>query len=584
MSSSAPAAAAAAAAPAAADYEAARNQRARMHVPLRASHRTLLHNSRLVCACKKTEVATLTIRVRSKGNMAELEEHVRKESLKPAAKRKYLSVQDITDRYGANAEDLDEVEAVATEHNLTVVHRHDCHRVVMLRGTLGDLMAAFPANVGQYEHPTVGAYRAQIGEVQIPSHLDGIVTGVFGYDTRPRRRGPPLRGSGGRGGAFAAAAAAGAARPRAGDQLDPDGVPATVFAKRYNFPTQYKGKTLDGKGQTIAIVELGGGYRTSDIRAYFTALRLPIPTVTAISVDHARNAPSNADSADGEVMLDIEVAAAVVPKAKFAVYFGTADEQGFLDVFKAAVFDTQRKPSVISVSWGGSESVNDQGNDAFHELFVQAAAQGITICVASGDHGTANETADVWDGRLHVDHPSSDDMVLSCGGTQINAISQPDVVWNDGTTLQDGGWATGGGISTVFGVPTYQQQLGNSLPVSLDTNQPGRGVPDIAMCAYGYLVRVDGVTTVSGGTSAVAPLMSALVAKFNQAKSARVGFLNPALYSLAASVPDAFFKVTEGTNAITDTTSGYSASPDTTWNACTGLGIPNGDVILQNLP
>ena len=141
-------------------------------------------------------------------------------------------------------------------------------------------------------------------------------------------------------------------------------------------------------------------------------------------------------------MLDVEVAGAVAPKAKIAVYFApNQGDKGFLDAISAAIHDAERKPSVISISWGGPEdSTDQQGLDAYHELFVAAAA-GITICAASGDHGTADEDAQDWDKKIHVNHPAVDDLVLGCGGTQID--NGADVAWNDGTpfdvNVQGGG-------------------------------------------------------------------------------------------------------------------------------------------------
>jgi len=282
-------------------------------------------------------------------------------------------------------------------------------------------------------------------------------------------------------------------------------------------------------------------------------------------------------------MLDIEVAGAVAPKASIAVYFAPNNgDKGFLDAISAAVHDKQRKPSVISISWGGPEVANDhQGVQAYHELFAAAGALGITVCVASGDHGTADQDGDHWDGKMHVDHPACDDLVLGCGGTQIDAGK--DVVWNDQTTFDPsipggGGWAGGGGISGVFDVPSYQMSA--HLPVSIDNEKPGRGVPDIAMSATNYFTRVDNSEGASGGTSAVAPLMAALVARLNQAKKKNVGFLNPFLYaSIAKGVAQ---DVTSGTNAIKGKTKGYTAGPG--WDACTGLGTPDGTAILNHLP
>ena len=231
--------------------------------------------------------------------------------------------------------------------------------------------------------------------------------------------------------------------------------------------------------------------------------------------------------------------------------------------------------------WGGPEVTNDQQSvDAFHEIFATAAALGITVCAASGDHGSADEPSAGWDGKIHVDHPACDDLVLGCGGTQI--VSGTDVVWNDGTPFDvnvpgGGGWASGGGISVLFPVPPYQASA--PLPVSLVTGQKGRGVPDIAMSATDYFSRVDNSEGASGGTSAVAPLMAALVARLNQAKGTRVGFLNPFLYANAGK--GLLQEVTSGTNAIKDTIKGYQAGPG--WNACTGLGTPNGTAILSAL-
>ena len=141
----------------------------------------------------------------------------------------------------------------------------------------------------------------------------------------------------------------------------------------------------------------------------------------------------------------------------------------------------------------------------------------MTVCVASGDHGTADSDAADWDGKIHVDHPAVDDMVLGCGGTQIDSNGN-DVVWNDGTPFDKsapggGGWASGGGISEVIALPSYQANA--NLPVSIDSGKPGRGVPDIAMSATNYYTRVDSSEGASGGTSAVAPLMSALIALLN---------------------------------------------------------------------
>lgn len=547
-----------------------------VHVPLPGSKRALLANSRLAGPINPAEIASITVRVRSAGDPQALAKKAYELANTPIAKRKYLTHEELEQQHGAAREDLDRVEHFAQQHDLTVVHRSAAERSVVLKGKLGDLLAAFPADVQMYQHAR-GTYRGRRGEIAVPQELSGIVTGIFGFDTRPKQRhrqrlAMPRTARGYRG-----AEAASRKRAARGGPGGQNGVAATAFAKRYNFPTG-----LDGAGQTIAIIELGGGYRSSDLQVFFHEIGVPAPKVSSISVDHASNHPTTLDSADGEVMLDIEVAGAVAPKANFAVYFApNKGDKGFIDAISAAVHDSQRKPSVISISWGGPEATSDQQSiNAYHELFAAAGALGITVCIASGDHGTADEDAADWDGKIHVDYPASDDLVLACGGTQIeNGV---DVVWNDGTAFDvnvpgGGGWASGGGISEIFPVPPYQQ--GAHLPVSIDDGKPGRGVPDLAMSATNYFSRVDNSEGASGGTSAVAPLMAALVARLNQAKKKNVGFLNPFLYANAGKV---MHDVTSGTNAIKNTLKGYTAGPG--WDACAGLGTPDGTAILKNLP
>ncbi len=533
--------------------------------PLRGSNRMLLPNSRSAGPVDLSLVQSITVRVRAIGDIASLERAVYEQSSLPLEKRAYMTREELAKEHGARESDLDLVERYAQQHNLLISHRSAAERSIVLAGKLGNLLKAFPANVRMYHHAN-GTYRGRRGEISVPEMLTDVVTGIFGFDTRPKHRSPHGR-------KILAASGPGGE----------NGLAATDFARRYNFPTSFQGETLDGSGQTIGIIELGGGYQTSDLQVFFQEIGVPMPAVSAVPVDRAVNNPSTPDSDDGEVMLDLEVAGAVAPNAKFVVYFAPNNgDKGFMDAISAAIHDTARKPGVISISWGGSESTTDQqGIDAFHELFVAASALGITVCSASGDHGTANATADQWDGAIHVNHPACDDFVLSCGGTQVNAQGE-DVVWNDGTPLDEnipggGGWATGGGISAIIPEPAYQQ--GAEVPVSLATGKPGRGVPDLAMSATNYFTRVDSSEGSSGGTSAVAPLMSALVALLNQGKKKNAGFMNPFLYANAAK--GIFRDVTTGTNAIQGTAEGYKAGPG--WDACTGLGTPDGTEILYNL-
>ena len=522
-------------------------------VPLPSSKRALLANSRPVGPCDLDEPTNLTIRMRSKAPTADLEQFVLALYAKPLADRTYLTRADLAAKFGAQTADLDAVEHYVQRFNLKVVHRSTSERVVCVQGRLGDALKAFRANLRMYDHAT-GRYRGRQGEIHVPKAFDGVITAIHGFDTRKKHRLPRLL------------------RGHAGGPGGDNGVAATEFATRYNFPTESGGATLDGSGQTVAIVELGGGFNNSDLDAFFTAIDSERPNVVAVSVDRTPNG-TDPTPADGEVMLDIEVAGAVAPNAQFAVYFGPNQGAGFIDTVSAAVHDAERNPSVISISWGGPEDPSEI--QSFRDIFLAAAAIGVTVCAASGDHGTADLDGGSWDGKIHVDHPAVDPYVLGCGGTQIeNGV---DVVWNDGTPFSDapggGGWASGGGVSEFVPVPAYQANA--EVPVSLVTQKPGRGVPDIAMSATDYFTRTDGAEGQSGGTSAVAPLMAALVARLNQAKAKSVGFLNPFLYANAGKVMK---RVTKGNNAIQGSTQGYPAGMGST-----GLGTPDGKAILDNL-
>jgi kumamolisin len=286
-----------------------------------------------------------------------------------------------------------------------------------------------------------------------------------------------------------------------------------AVAKAYKYP-----KDVNGAGECIALIELGGGYRNVDMQNYFNKLGIPLPVITSQSVDGSHNAPSTPDSADGEVALDIQVAGAVAPGAKIIAYFAPNSDKGFLDAISAAIHDRDNNPSVISISWGAAESEwSGQAMQNFNEAFMSAAALGITVTVAAGDNGSSDRETD---GNAHVDFPASSPFALACGGTRL--LPGEETVWND----QDG-WATGGGISDIFPVPDYQK--GISLPPNVNANKKkGRGIPDIAANAdseTGYNVLVDGQWTVVGGTSAVAPLIAALML--------------PMLLSIIGSIPPA---------------------------------------------
>src|ERR1700730_4044713 len=237
-----------------------------IYVPLPGSKRVLLPNSRAAGPIDPSAIASVTVRVRSAGDPESLAKKAYELASTPMAERKYLTHEELEKQHGAAQEDLDTIEHFAQEHDLTVVHRSAAERSVVLKGKLGDLLAAFHADVQIYHHAT-GTYRGRRGEIMLPEELSKIVTGVFGFDTRPKTRAPHRQKS--------------ATQSGPGGQ---NGVAATDFATRYNFRAN-----LDGTGQTIAIIELGGGYRSSDLKVFFKEIGVAIPKISSVSVDHAGN-------------------------------------------------------------------------------------------------------------------------------------------------------------------------------------------------------------------------------------------------------------------------------------------------------
>jgi kumamolisin len=531
------------------------------YIPLPGSERVPLIGAQAAGAANSEETLQVTLLLRTRTDVETAAAGITKSSElsseNSSARHRHLSHQEFLDTYGASQQDLQKIEAFAHEYNLTIAEASLAKRTVMLVGTVASFAKAFHVELKRYEH-SGKSYRGRSGSIHIPTELASIVRAVMGLDNRPQ------------------------AHPHFRTHLpphhmhvrtaQPEGTftPAQVAAI-YGFPKQ-----ADGTGQCIAIVELGGGFRSEDITHYFLdVLKLPVPRVVAVSVDGSSNAPAGSiSSPDAEVMLDIAVAGAVAPRATIAVYFATNSDQGFYNAIAAAVHDTRYNPGIISISWGGPESTwSQQSLTEYNNLLQDAVRLGVTVCVASGDNGS---TDGLQDGLEHVDFPSSSPFVLACGGTSLkiadDKISQ-EVVWNEMDKQQG---ATGGGVSDFFPKPTYQASAG--VPPSRNPgNFVGRGVPDVAGNAdplTGYDVYVDGQMTVLGGTSAVAPLWAGLVALVNQIRAKRAGNLTPLLYAKNAAT-SAFYNVTAGNNGA------YSASPG--WSACTGWGSPNGASIVSAL-
>ncbi|MGC2243218.1 MAG: protease pro-enzyme activation domain-containing protein, partial [Candidatus Aquilonibacter sp.] len=266
-----------------------------------------------VTVADPNERVTVTIRVRSKHASPPLPGHLSREEFAAA--------------FGAGEGDLERVDSFAQENGLAVVDRDPARRTVRLEGTVAQMSAAFGVSLGTY---SIGSttFRGRTGAISLPASLANVVEAVLGLDTRPQ------------------------ARPRSRRAVDPAAsfTPPQIAAL-YDFPAG-----VNGAGETIAIIELGGGYSASDFSTYCKQLGVTEPTVSVVTVDGATNSPGTDQDSDTEVMLDVEVAGTVAPGAAIVVYFAPNTDQGFIDAVTTAVHDTTHAPSVISISWGDAES------------------------------------------------------------------------------------------------------------------------------------------------------------------------------------------------------------------------------------
>ena len=520
------------------------------HVELPGSERRPTPDTQLVGPADPDERLSVTIVLRRRPDgepVPDFEYFLRT----PPTQRGRLSSGDFAAKYGASPEDLDAVTGFVTSYGLTVDSVDGASRSIVASGTVVQMEKAFGVELGTYESGTE-QYRGRDGSIHVPESLVGIVIGVFGLDNRRITK-------------------RNAADP-------PNTVPLTTqtIAGLYKFPTN------SAAGQTIAILS-EDGYHPADISASFGGAP---PTVTDISVSGV----VNNGHADAETTQDIVIAARAAPGAAIAVYFTSYTQQGWVDLVQRVAHPQPGDPvcSVLSSSFYVSDGDDAAGLaaggvtaawlNATTAAFQDAAIQGITVCIASGDTGTQSKLAD---GKAHVQYPGSDPWVLSVGGTTIGNVSGSsfdEYVWNEP------GIATGGGVSDFFPLPSYQVRA--SVPKSInDGVHVGRGVPDVAANASpvaGYSgITLNGAATTGNGTSASAPLWAGLIAVLNAALGVNLGFVNPALYAIGSR---GFNDITPGSGPPDNGVAGVPGYPaGRGWDACTGWGSPNGTKLLQEL-
>lgn len=486
-----------------------------------------------------------------------------------------LTPAELAEKFGASKADADKVAKSLTKYGLTVEDVSLETRSMRVSGTAKAMEAAFKPGMAIMRSARDGEYRGRSGALQIPAELKGIVTGVFGLDQR--------RMAHRKSGAAVPASQAATLSPLAPADLE----------QRYNFPPG------DGAGQNIVIAEFGGGYFADDVTAYCSKFQRPTPNVQAVAIDAPaytlqqtlalppqRRRQVLGDSV--EVMMDVEIVAGLCPKASISVYFSTFDQRGWVDLLNQVI---KAKPVALSCSWGLAEddpSWSGNAVSAIDDRLNAARLLGITTCVSSGDDGSGDQ---IDDGHAHIDFPSSSPNSLGVGGTMLTKSPSAvrEVAWweSPGRRTQNGGGATGGGVSTVFSRPAWQNVKVKSLNSgSID----GRVAPDIAALSGPpfYDLIFLGKDAPNGGTSASAPLWAALIARVNAKLPAvkQQRFLTPLLYQDGSNGQPvgkgSSRDITVGNNTSNpEPGKGYKAGSG--FDAVTGWGVPDGMKLLNAL-
>lgn len=503
----------------------------KLRVPVRGSERRPSQEIGHVVAIDPQEQLTITISLKPGQPIPEFNQG----HLHPH-ERKLYEREDFWELYRADSKSIEVVVDFAHQHGLTIICADALKRIVVVRGTVQNLSQAFGVYL-TWEVTDDKRFRSLHGPIYLPRDVSKHVKAVFGFDDRPPN-------------------STGLPRPNLGNSVPfpPYSRFATEVSQIYQFPPG------DGTGQVIGLLQFGGGYQTADLAPYFAAVTAgQIPSISAVSINGQINSPGKDQDRDREVTMDLQIASAVAPGAKFVVYFSDWSAAGIEAALNYAVNDSVNKPTVISCSWGWPENDSafwsDQSISLIEQHLCCAAHLNITVLFGSGDTGTD-------DGCLY---PSSSAYSLAVGGTSLPTLDT-ESVWNSYN-----GYATGGGISSKVAPVAWQSGLssgdGNALT--------GRGLPDVSACAdpgTGYRFYFKQGWTTGGGTSAATPLWAGLIARLNQNKAMQLGFINPLIYGALKST---FHDITSGNNGA------FRAQPG--WDCCTGWGTPNGNAISAAL-
>lgn len=490
----------------------------------------------------------------------------------------YLTVPEFAERFGPTPAAVQTVESSLRAHGLTPGPLSPNRLSFVLSAPAARLAGAFATAFERYRLAGGAGAFANTVAPALPTAAARLVQNVIGLSSLGRRKPLDQVRAGQLGVRVPAASPPGIAGPSpcqaaVAEGRASGGLTANQLASAYRFTSPYGQGDL-GSGATVAVYELEP-YAASDISAYQSCYGTTA-RVSNVLVDGG----SGTGFGQGEAALDVEDVIGLAPQARIQVYEGPNTDAGAYDVYSRIVSDDSAQ--VLATAWGICErSFSLSAANAENTLFQEAAVQGQSVFAASGDAGTD----DCQNGQPSVDDPASQPFVTGVGGTSFHSLGPPpsEAVWNDGSG------ASGGGVSTFWGRPSYQD-LTAVAQSALTCGSSGircREVPDVAADADpsgGYVIYFHDRWATFGGTSAATPLWAALTALADASPACGgvpVGLANASLYAAAArSYAGDFNDVTTGQNGF-DGLTGYSAGVG--YDLASGLGTPNAAALVGSM-
>lgn len=467
-------------------------------------------------------------------------------------------------QFGALEDEIALVVEWAQSNNLDVVETHNGMALVRVSGTVAQFNQLFKITLLEVTD-SIRTYHTHDDVLTVPAEINDVVQTVLGLDNKIYFKHNAIPD------------------PNAGSPIEPNVIsnPSPIdLALAYKFPRMPGSDAMQGHGATVAICSLSGGFSTQNLTSTFSRIGLPNPTVITVDVDGGGGSVNNDPyGGNAENMLDIYCVGAAAPASKIIFYSAPNSFGSFVNVAFRAANDTVNNPSVLSISWGTIDYYFGTGEGsylvAFDNAFQSCIVRGITVVIASGDYGVkAVSSAPTYT----LNHPSTSPYVVAAGGTVVSINNDHTISSEQPWGTSGGSYAAGGGVSTIYPVPTWQTGLTSKLyPSGNVAALSGRGTPDVSAMATGYNFYYGPSNSYGSfvGTSATAPLLSAMVARLNVLTGRRLGFVNTDWYSIGST---AFNDLTSGDNHGGNSV-GYMAQAG--WDAASGLGTPKGDEIYK---